>query len=461
MKIKAIHLAIAALILSVACANNNPPNQSATLKKDEVVSPLLSSVGKEVEFYTINTKKDTVITSVEGSTIAIPAGSLLDKNGVAIDGKVEVTFSEFHTVEDLLLSGIPMEYDENGEEGYLITAGMCSISATYKGEEVQINESNPLKVELASKYTGNGEVGFFTLDEATGTWTRGNEATSIENPARQEMAAQIKILNDQPEPITPRKLDPNEPVLNFNETGSISTVGLNFAVWRFAGNKKKNNPLYREEFRSNSYRLMRTRRLANESGLIRAYFKLGYPDKEKREFVVTDTLSIRMLPVLFGDALKKAQEAYSTAMTNYKERLAEKARLEARYDATAPFRYGFSINGWGTFNCDVFSRNTSVKYALRLEENGFPIDDAKVSLLMTNNQESGVVNQPYKYGRPYKLFTNGTCHLVVGIDNEVAIIRDIRNNELVKSTGNSLVITVNDFKRVETTDDLSEMLAKL
>jgi len=168
-----------------------------------------------------------------------------------------------------------------------------------------------------------------------------------------------------------------------------------------------------------------------------------------------------MLPVLFGDALKKAQEAYSTAMTNYKERLAEKARLEARYDATAPFRYGFSINGWGTFNCDVFSRNTSVKYALRLEENGFPIDDAKVSLLMTNNQESGVVNQPYKYGRPYKLFTNGTCHLVVGIDNEVAIIRDIRNNELVKSTGNSLVITVNDFKRVETTDDLSEMLAKL
>jgi hypothetical protein len=140
--------------------NTTPIAEVKDSTKQELVSykedapcivPPIKDKGVKYDSYTINANKNETITHSTGSKITIPKGSMVDKNGNAVNGEVEIRYREFHDQVDILLSGIPMTYDSLNTTYTFESAGMVQIFGYQNGEEVFVNPNKPIKVEMQSR----------------------------------------------------------------------------------------------------------------------------------------------------------------------------------------------------------------------------------------------------------------------------------------------------------------------
>lgn len=117
---------------------------------------------------TINTSNDNLI-NLGQSLIEIPAGSLVDKNGNAVNGEVKLSYVEYMNPVEIMLSGIPMTMEENGETMLFSSGGMFDLNATdNSGNEVFINPETPLSVQLITP-TDNENMKLYQLNK-NGVW---------------------------------------------------------------------------------------------------------------------------------------------------------------------------------------------------------------------------------------------------------------------------------------------------
>jgi hypothetical protein len=106
---------------------------------------------------------------VTGTTVTIPARSLVDQNGNPVLGEAELQFREYRTIEEFLASGIPMHYGDGRGDFFFNSGGMFEVRVSQNGEPVQMA---PGKVyDIAFSPTENLEdVSLYYLDDNTGKW---------------------------------------------------------------------------------------------------------------------------------------------------------------------------------------------------------------------------------------------------------------------------------------------------
>lgn len=85
-----------------------------------------------------------------GTEIYIPSGAFLHLNGKPASGMVRLDFKEWHSLSEIFVSGIPMEFSENGQEGALSRDGMFEIHAHQGGKKLKMNPEAPTVVHVAS-----------------------------------------------------------------------------------------------------------------------------------------------------------------------------------------------------------------------------------------------------------------------------------------------------------------------
>jgi hypothetical protein len=163
--LKKISIGLLAISLLAAC--NGKKNNINSAVKFEIKSPLPQADVKFEEF-DLDNSKEQVIKTKRGSTITIPAGSLVDKDGKPA-GNVKLKYREFHDVADILVSGIPMNFDSNGKQKNMQTAGMFEIRALKDGENLNIAQGKNIDVRMAS-YESGTDYNFFQLDEKGKGW---------------------------------------------------------------------------------------------------------------------------------------------------------------------------------------------------------------------------------------------------------------------------------------------------
>ncbi len=234
----------------------NCQTQSPALVKESVVRPPLQKLEIEKEKFTIATNIEQEIVTKKGSKITIQPNSFVDANGVQIEGNVEIEFREFHSIEDLIRSGIPMYHESNGQSGYLSTAGMCEIKGTANGTEVFIHPERPVFIDLQTEYTGTEEVGFYELNEETGEWTEMGAPTPVQDPKLAEIELELAKINNLTPPSEPRPYSPTEPVINFNTAFRPTWSNMDRTVWRCAEEDLSNNPLSKSEFKNGLYKML-------------------------------------------------------------------------------------------------------------------------------------------------------------------------------------------------------------
>lgn len=459
MKIKFLFTAL--LLIGLLVVNCKPVQQDQSMTQN-VIQQNFSNIDHPTETIVVRAEDGKVIELASGSKISIEPNAFLNAEGEVIKGDVQIEFKEFHTIQDLVVSGIPMYHEENGEEGYLATAGMCEIRGSYKGGEVFIDPNKALNIELSTQYTGTEEVGFYVLDESTGEWTLTGAPTPVPNPESIAVQSELDSLAAIAPPTEPREMNPDEPVINF-EVYSPTGTAVDHAMWRYAQDDLENNPLQRSEFEDGLYKLVRTQFIDQDNFEIKTTFQL-YEKIKRDSLKPTEKVSVNLMPVIFGSELKKARDLYNLRYKMAEERRERMDELKALSSNFSNVSNAFAVSNWGFFNCDVFSRNPYEQFVLNLEQQSTPLEEAaRLVLIRENGNEPGVLSLEYlPSGIEFKLFKEGECHLlVINGDNEVGVIKNIRTNKNVDFDNGSILVDIPSVQPITGEDDISEILASL
>jgi hypothetical protein len=134
------------------------------------VNPPIPDADVPFETYTFEAEKGAKLTYKTGTEIEIPANALVDEAGKPIIGEVKLTYREFHDALDVLVSGIPMQYDSAGTRQSLQTAGMFDIRALQAGKELKLAQNKKANIRMAS-WQPDQDYNFYNLNEKTGKWS--------------------------------------------------------------------------------------------------------------------------------------------------------------------------------------------------------------------------------------------------------------------------------------------------
>ena len=209
-----------ALIVTVALVllKNSEEIHAEVEAKREIIAPI-ESMEVPMSSYTLDAETGGNITH-NGTTILVPENAFTDGLGNLITGEVELKYREYHTLTDIFLGGIPMQYDSAGTNYTFESAGMFEINAYQNGKKLRTNPSSMIEVQMASrndgdyfnKYYFNEETGnweYISKDDATITSLVGSDTLS---PAGvKSRLAEIRdnmARIDAMRPKAPAKIDP-------------------------------------------------------------------------------------------------------------------------------------------------------------------------------------------------------------------------------------------------------------
>lgn len=161
--------------------------------------------------YTIQAGSGGKITHPSSTKISIPKNALVNKEGKQLIGEVTIEYKEMHDMGDVILNGIPMQYDSAGTTNCLETAGMFDIRAYQNGEPVFIKPGEEIKVELASKNPVD-KFNQYYLDTIKKNWVylqRDNlpEVPALEISTGTITSPEMLRLKREVEIVIPRKQD--------------------------------------------------------------------------------------------------------------------------------------------------------------------------------------------------------------------------------------------------------------
>ncbi len=202
----------------------------------DLVSPPIEGVNVAMERIVFDPTRDQLITprNGAGTTIRIPAGSIVDQRGVIVTKPVTLAYREFHDAAAIYASGIPMSMRVNGGQEHFESAGMFEIRAEdQKGESLFISREKGITVKMGS-FFADSSFRFFHLDEELKNWAYQGEAAPEVNTERVEMT---KNLLDK----TPRHAIPFEEgycVLNYHSLIDI-LAGDDYRVAEILQNSPK------------------------------------------------------------------------------------------------------------------------------------------------------------------------------------------------------------------------------
>lgn len=128
---------------------------SCKMQKDAAPVPQKESTQTEVEKFfenndvetqqfTVSSSTSTTIVATEGTKITIPSNAFKDANGNPVTGNVTLNVQEIFDQSDMIFAGVTTQSDST----LLISGGEIFIGATANGQNVYLNESSTIQVNV-------------------------------------------------------------------------------------------------------------------------------------------------------------------------------------------------------------------------------------------------------------------------------------------------------------------------
>lgn len=328
-----------AIVIGLSHAQSNPPanEKTTTLTQNELpadtecIKPPVK--GEDIPFtsYWVNSQKEQVITTPEGSVIHIPAESLQPNNP---DQRVEIRVREFRDKASVFVAGVKMDVFKR--EAFE-SAGMIELRGVQAGAEVAINPSKPIAVELQLIQDPAG-FDFWKMNETKGEWepyaaTYQNQAVgqseqpgSSSKQIKKEVATidhRLSVVSQaldnlsEPSPVAYKIPQPNHQKfdLGFDPGQYPELAGFKDVIFEVVPTTG-----YDKKFASKTWKDARLEKVSS-----------GY------QMVLSGTnerLVLPVRPVLQGAELAAAEQKWDAAIAEYtseKQRLtSEKRQLEER-----------------------------------------------------------------------------------------------------------------------------------
>lgn len=370
--------------------------------------------------FNYNEKKGLRFEMETGTVVDIPANAFEDKTGKPVTENVTVKYREFHSVTDIILSGIKMKYNEGDTtDGNFESAGMFELRAFKGDEELQLKKDKSIRVDLASFKPG--DFSHYQMNEGTNDWEFIEKKNSRPNTNKQK---KIEILEQQSEEL--KSVCLIEPLaytdkmevfdLDYDLKRFSEMTFVNEAMWISVGNEKEKNELRHSLSGFDDMELIPTD--SCNVFQLSVWKKDGInPVKNKKVFLVK--------PVWTGQALKRVKKNYTNNINLLKKITDERNVAEREADLWR----SFELKGMGVFNCDRvmdFVKAIAVGLVVTFK------DKIKSFFYITNNGSVAI-----KYYEPYlenfKFNPNSTNSIIAILpDNKIGIVSESEFAEAFK-----------------------------
>ncbi|MFY0672757.1 MAG: hypothetical protein JXQ87_05110 [Bacteroidia bacterium] len=454
-------ITILAIILGIVWTFNRC---SAPEKIASAISPPFAGFNVPTQNLTINGKNGGVIELENGTKISIPENCFIDENGNLYNETVELDYREFHSVADVIASGIPMEFTENGEAGNLATAGMIELQGKgIDGTTVKIAGNKEITFELAS-YNDPDNVEFFDLNEETGVWTKTGTPGKKPVESESKYTDSLRKLEQLKAPFEPKKSDENTPVVRFrvsDNTGALANMET--VVWQYAGEDSENDPFKNAAFNEGDYKITETKVIDKQLKTLQVTIQFeGEILKGEEESAKTaDTMVTYFQPVLSNAQFVEAMEVFTDKESQFNLLMEKKQKLKDMMALEAKVIRSFSIKNFGFFNCDVFLRRPAYQLQYEFTQNGNQFTDAaSVYLVNETNGTSNVVKSGYSANniKNIRLFTNGNSRIVVVLPGDkVKVIENSEIQNILSKKAKFYSFSIDDAVAVNNMSELNEL----
>lgn len=331
-------------ILLFSCENNSTETIAEVKNSEPVfkIEPPIPGAEPEGEIFAIDNSKDTILITDHGSFVSVPANCFCDEKGNAVEKNIEVVFKEYSNTADILLSGIPMQFIENGDTQIFQSAGMCDIEAFSGENKLVLKDSNSISIGLRNQ-AQESDYNLYYFDTLQGEWI--------------EQKKNIPLIMPDALPVKPVNLQTAD-------TNRIIAISIENYTQR---------PLHKMWHRSRFYMLSGQRlRHANDSvwwydvsvnetkneDVFELRFQGMKGEKQYRERVLVQ-------PMIDSSNFEEGMSLFRNNMISYaKELLAiqekidrdeeEGGQREATRQKGEEVMRVFGINQMGTYNCDRF-----------------------------------------------------------------------------------------------------------
>ena len=311
---------------------------------------IISPLGEQIKFNTVqfNAEVGVEFHQSTGTHIVIPGNILLDESGRKTRGKVTLKFREFHTANEIFLSGIPMQFGDD-REAYFNSGGMMEIEVTQNGKSLSIAKDKKIEIELASAISPDSDYRLFFLTDDI-TWDNGRNFETINNYRRDNALASMPAI--PPTPIDP---SPGNDAFIFNIV-SDNDAAPQLRVWNNVDWKL--NRIEGELTAGEALRVIWDQatvvKSASNGGEYEISYKFSQADYSGRIHKFQGKLFAT--PALQGEELALAEAQYTEDLEKYAVTTARLNAEKERLDMEAGILNKFTISEFGIYNIDKIEK---------------------------------------------------------------------------------------------------------
>ncbi len=424
-------LSLSALLL-LACGSESTEQQDGTTAQNSVIAPPLEGDFANDTVFTIDPSVYNRVETPNGSSLEIPANCLVDAKGKEIKKNVDISFSQYHSMADIISSGIPMTYDTLNQHFTFESAGMFTVKGFFnEGEEAFVKDSENIGVNLASDK--DEKFNFYELDESSGKWDYDKTSATVENPKFDPAAI----------PMEPEKANEDAFVLDLDLDKSQykELDQFNEVVWEYCGDNDSLDP------RKNKW-------TASERW---SDFELTATNEAAFEYNMTMSNSNKKFVTKVKAAL--TGEDFNMAMADFGKKKKEVAR--EMDNIQKPYIRSVAIRGFGTYNYDYYHQMDAPQQILADFDFGKYNSEKELAMVVVLYPGEDVcINYPQDSWKDFALDKNAeTKMLAILPENKVAVF----NGNLSSSYGKKEFTFQMDVldKPCSTKDDLNDIISDL
>ncbi len=415
-----------------------------------LTNPPIPGLDIQYQTFTINPNISNVVYSKYGAKINIPANAFLDSEGNVIKDKVVVSFREFYNPLDFYLAGIPMAFNDEGEEKVLESGGMVEINAQSNSNELFVNPASKINVDLFS-WTKSKDFNLYDLDKAKGIWIeRGKDSiqtTTVagDNNLLPEIPPLPKVATRDSFTI----VDDTKEFPEIEEYKNVHFEPIDMATCRISdAQEMKVKPLKNGIFEVTSIVKYGSFKKENKC-LCYLAFEEGKDYSNALKTYQKKYAKLIAKRKQITDKIKFEWDKYFGIVKEYNKRQIKDLSGEEKIIRT------LTINNFGFVNCD-YPRNypSGGEFnPIYVNENGKPIELANVVLVERNTNALFRYSDKVKYNPSYDNILWGLTK-----DNKIAYIKNADFSTITNSSAKQKVHMHIHKEKLKTYEDIANVL---
>lgn len=115
------------------------------------INPPIKTIQKLFTTIEVDAQKGGQFVMDDGTKIFVPKNAFVNTSGAMIMGTVMLKYRKYQNIEEIFLSGIPMQYDSANVRYDMASIGMMELTGAYKNDVIEIRPNKSLTVELVAQ----------------------------------------------------------------------------------------------------------------------------------------------------------------------------------------------------------------------------------------------------------------------------------------------------------------------